>query len=125
MNVLIAEDDPVSAMVLDALLRRHGHEVKVTSDGREAWNAFQQGSYPLAIIDWMMPEMDGLELCRHIRECKSAAYTCIIMLTAKQDRSDRLQALNAGVDVFMTKPLDCEEMEARLRVARRIIEMER
>ncbi len=125
MNVLIAEDDPISAMALEALLRQHGHEVRVTTNGREAWNALQERHYPLAIVDWMMPEMDGLELCRHIRNRKSSSYTCIIMLTAKQDRNDRIQALNAGVDVFMTKPLDCEEMEARLNIASRIIEMER
>jgi DNA-binding response OmpR family regulator len=125
MKVLIAEDDPISALALETLLQQQGYEVTVATDGMAAWRAIQQESYPLVVLDWMMPEMDGVEVCRKIRERQSGSYVCVIMLTAKQERKDRMQALNAGADVFLTKPLDCEEMVARLRIARRILEMER
>ena len=125
MKVLIAEDDSVSALALRMLLERNGHEVNVTTNGRAAWDTLQTQHYPLVILDWMMPEMDGLAVCRKIRSTPGASYTCIIMLTAKQAREDRLEALNSGVDVFLTKPLDSEDMLARLQVAERILALER
>lgn len=125
MKILIAEDDSTSAMALEALLKRQGHDVTVTYDGKQAWETLQQADYPMVILDWMMPEMDGIEVCRKIRTRQNAAYICVIMLTAKQGNDDRKQALQAGVDVFMTKPLDPEEIVARLRIANRILEMER
>lgn len=124
MKILIAEDDAVSATALRTLLETRGHEVKVTTDGRSAWTALQAEHFPLAILDWMMPDMDGLEVCRRIRSRSTPPYTCVIMLTAKQQREDRLIALQAGVDVFLTKPLDAEDLLARLQVAERIIRLE-
>ena len=124
MKVLIAEDDSVSALALRMLLERNGHKVTVAPNGRIAWEALQAEHYPLVILDWMMPEMDGVTVCRHIRSHPFPSYICVIMLTAKQAREDRLEALSAGVDVFMTKPLDSEDMLARLQVAERILALE-
>jgi DNA-binding response OmpR family regulator len=76
------------------------------------------------LTDWMMPRMDGLEVCRQIRQSCRLPYTCVIMLTAKQTREDRVQALGVGVDVFLTKPLVAADLVARLQVAERILQME-
>lgn len=127
MKILVAEDDSVSLLVLRALLEQRGHEVTAATNGAEAWRIYQAERHPVAILDWMMPEMDGLELCRNIRgmtRSDKGAYTCVIMLTAKQEREDRLQALSAGADVFLTKPLNRDDMIARLQVAERILSME-
>ncbi len=124
MNILAAEDDPVSAMSIQALLQRLGHTVAMASNGAEAWRQWQNGMTPIVILDWMMPEMDGLEVCRRIRASNPKEYTCIIMLTAKREKEDRIAALKAGVDVFLSKPLNKDELIARLQVAERILSME-
>lgn len=124
MKILVAEDDRVSAVTLKALLENAGHDVQVASDGRMAWDILQQEHFPLVILDWMMPHMDGLEVCRNIRGRTLTPYTCIIMLTAKHQREERLRALQTGVDVFLAKPLDAEDLLARLQIAERIVEME-
>ena len=125
MKVLVAEDDPISAEALRSLLTNLKYDVTLTRNGAEAWQKLQADDYPIVILDWMMPEMDGLEVCRNIRAKLSGPYRCIIMLTAKQDRDDRAPALNAGVDVFLTKPLECAMLTARLQVAERILKLER
>ena len=125
MKVLIAEDDPISAEALKTLLCDLGYDVTVTRDGAQAWQALQTDVYPLVVLDWMMPGMDGLEVCRNIRTHLKEPYRCVIMLTAKQEREDRARALSAGVDVFLTKPLNCDDLTARLQVARRILSLER
>jgi len=124
MNILVAEDDPVSALAVQTLLTKLGHTVTVASHGAQAWRSLQATPVPVAILDWMMPEMDGLELCRRIKADLKHAYTCVIMLTAKQSREDRLEALKAGADVFLTKPLNKEDLIARLQVAERILKLE-
>lgn len=124
MRVLIAEDDPVSALALEASLEQQGYTVTTATNGAQAWRLFQETIFPIVILDWMMPEMDGLEVCRRIRKRTDGPYTCVIMLTAKQGREDRLQALSAGVDVFLSKPLDTEDMYARLQIANRILALE-
>ncbi|MGI4791613.1 MAG: response regulator [Janthinobacterium lividum] len=124
MNILIAEDDPVSALALRILLTKLGHTVQAATNGVEAWQMIQERPVPIAILDWMMPKMDGLELCRRIKNSSGHAYTCVMMLTAKQSREDRLTALHAGADVFLTKPLDRECLIARLQVAERILHLE-
>ncbi len=125
MEVLVAEDDPVSAMALESLLTKQGYAVTVCVDGARAWQALQAEVYPLVILDWMMPEMDGLQVCRNIRANLTSPYRCIIMLTAKQGREDRAEALRAGVDIFLTKPLNVEDFAARLQMANRILSMEK
>ena len=124
MNILIAEDDPVSALALRRVLEKNGHAVTTTVNGAEALTAWRQGGFPIVITDWMMPQVDGLEVCRHIRKSASLPYTCIIMLTAKQTREDRAKALGEGVDVFLTKPLIADDLIARIQVAERILLME-
>lgn len=124
MNILIAEDDSVSAIALRRVLEKSGHNVTSTANGAEALVAWREGNFPIVVTDWMMPEVDGLEVCRRIRQDARLPYTCIVMLTAKQTREDRIQALAEGVDVFLTKPLIANDLIARIQVAERILLME-
>ncbi|MEN3002442.1 MAG: diguanylate cyclase [Armatimonadota bacterium] len=125
MRVLVVEDDRVAARVLERLLRQAGYEVQVAHDGKQAWTLYQQSPVPLVITDWMMPEMDGLELCRRVRDYPQNSYTYILLLTARDQKEDRIAALNAGADDFLTKPVDVSELQARLRTAQRILDTER
>jgi DNA-binding response OmpR family regulator len=124
MNILIAEDDSTSALALKGILTNLGHEVAVTTNGLDAYKHWSLNRNKIIILDWMMPIMDGIEVCKKIRAEQSVDYTCIILLTAKQEREDRVHALKSGADVFLTKPLVKEELIARLHVAERIIELE-
>jgi DNA-binding response OmpR family regulator len=124
MNILIAEDDSTSALALKGILTNLGHEVAVTTNGLDAYKHWSLNRNKIIILDWMMPIMDGIEVCKKIRAEQSVDYTCIILLTAKQEREDRVHALKSGADVFLTKPLVKEELIARLQVAERIIELE-
>ncbi|HEX9998528.1 MAG TPA: diguanylate cyclase [Abditibacterium sp.] len=121
MKILIAEDDMTSRLVLGATLKKLGHEVTATSDGQQAWARLSEEYFPLLISDWMMPDMDGLELCRLIRAANQKQYTYIILLTALGGRNSFLEGLDAGADDFITKPFDEELLAARLRVAERIL----
>jgi two-component system cell cycle response regulator len=123
-RVLVAEDDRVAARVLERLLRQAGYEVQLAHDGKQAWELYQQQPVPLVITDWMMPEMDGLELCRRLRENPHNGYTYIILLTARDQKEDQITALESGADDFLNKPLNAAELQARLRVAERILQME-
>lgn len=123
MRILVAEDDPVSAKILQITLQHFGHEVVVTSSGEEAWQHFDQEPFRVVVSDWMMPGMDGLELCRKIRSRPKTDYTYFILLTANNaGRENSRQAMDAGVDDFLPKPLDREVIMMRLRVAERILE---
>ena len=121
MQVLIAEDEAVSSQVLEAVLRAQGHEVTATADGAEAWGTWQISQPRVVISDWLMPEMDGLELCRRIRSRRQERYTYFILLTARSGKQNYLAAMDAEVDDFLTKPVDPDELSARLRVAERIL----
>ncbi len=121
MNILVAEDDNVSRRILHRNLTRLGHTVSEAGNGTEAWEILQRESVRIVVSDWMMPEMSGLELCRRVRERTDANYTYFILLTARQGDENHREAMTAGVDDFLTKPLDREELETRLRVAERII----
>ncbi|MEO7719659.1 MAG: ATPase, T2SS/T4P/T4SS family [Capsulimonas sp.] len=123
MKILIAEDDPISALVLRKALERMGHEVSVETNGVRAWEAIAKDSFRLVLSDWMMPEMDGLDLCRKIRTREGSPYVYLILLTVKGNAEDRGEALNAGVDDFLVKPIDTAELIARLDVAQRILKM--
>lgn len=125
MRVLIAEDDGVSRLVLRKALEELGYTVHPAKDGEEAWEAFQQQSFPLVISDWMMPGIDGIELCRRIRSRCDRGYTYFILLTARDSKEDRFHAIESGADDFLSKPLDRAELTSRLSVARRILDMER
>jgi signal transduction histidine kinase len=124
MNVLIAEDDPISRRRLESHLGRWGHEVTAAAGGGEAWRLFEAGSFPLVISDWMMPEIDGPELVRRIRACPRPGYVYIILLTARSEKEDVVQGMEAGADDFVTKPFDREELRVRLRAGERIIQLE-
>jgi CheY-like chemotaxis protein len=121
MQILIAEDDPVSRAKLVALLKGQGHEVTATDDGMEAWGAWQIAQPRVVVSDWAMPELDGLEVCRRIRAHGGDHYTYFVLLTASGGRDNFLVAMEAGIDDFITKPVDPDELRARLAVAQRIL----
>jgi diguanylate cyclase (GGDEF)-like protein len=125
MRILIAEDDPVSRRLLEAKLSKWGYEVVVTGDGSEAWQAMQAADAPrLAILDWMMPGMDGIEICRRARQERQDFYTYIILLTALHQDEDLVTGMDAGADDYITKPFKANELRVRLRAGRRIIELQ-
>jgi two-component system cell cycle response regulator len=125
MKVLIAEDDPVSQRVLEGFLTKWGYELVITQDGEEAWQALAQEDAPqLAILDWMMPRMDGLEVCRRVRERNAEPYVYILLLTAKGQKQDVAEGINAGADDYLSKPFDAGELQARLRSGRRILALQ-
>ena len=125
MKILIAEDDPISRRLLEASLNEWGYDVLVTSDGSEAWELIEKHDAPsLVISDWMMPHMDGLELCRKIRQMERTGYIYFIILTAKGRKEDIIEGLEAGADDFLIKPFDREELKCRTRTGERIIKLE-
>ncbi len=124
MKILIADDDSVSAMVLAGTLRDQGHDVVVAADGKEALDLILQNHFPVVIADWVMPKMDGLELCRRIRDLSQPAYIYVILLTGRTETQDRIDGLTAGADDFLSKPFERTELIARLGVAKRIVTME-
>lgn len=121
MNVLVADDDSVSRLLLGGTLKKFGHAVVATENGREAWATFQREHFPILISDWVMPELDGLELCRLIRSEQRAKYTYIILLTSLGGKDNYLAGMDAGADDFITKPFDSDQLNARLRVAERVL----
>lgn len=121
MKILIAEDDPASRRILQAVLRQFGHEVIAAADGQEAWLAFEREPARVIVSDWMMPGIDGLELCRRVRARPQTGYTYFIMLTAHNERERYEEAMAGGVDDFLGKPLSRSELAIRLRVAERIL----
>ncbi|RMF88784.1 MAG: diguanylate cyclase [Nitrospinota bacterium] len=125
VQILIAEDDPVSRRLLEITLRKWGYEVVVTCDGEEAWQRLQQEDAPrLAILDWMMPKMDGLEVCRKVRAQKAEPYTYLILLTAKGQKEDIVAGLESGADDYVTKPFHAHELRVRLRAGERILDLQ-
>lgn len=125
MKILIAEDDFTMRNLLKALLTKRGHDVVVTVNGAEAWDKMQKPDAPrLAILDWMMPEMDGLEVCRRVRILETDLPPYIIMLTSKGEKSDIVAGLEAGADDYLSKPFDHNELHARVDVGLRLIEMQ-
>ena len=125
MNILIAEDDFTSRSILAMILEKHGYGVAAAADGAEAWAAMQGADAPkLAILDWMMPEMDGIEVCRRIRTLETDQPAYIIMLTAKGEKDDIVAGLEAGADDYLAKPYDPDESRARVGVGRRVVEMQ-
>jgi len=122
--VLIADDDPVARSVLSEQLRQLGHDARTAPDGRTAWDMYRESAPQLLISDWIMPGIDGPELCRWVRSEKRPAYTYIIMLTILGGKGCYLEALQSGADDFMSKPLDLEVVAARTRVAERIVSLQ-
>jgi DNA-binding response OmpR family regulator len=124
MKVLIAEDDRDSRELLAWLLNKAGYEVVAVEDGEKAWSAFVKEKFRLVISDLLMPNTDGLELCRRIRASRQEKYSYIIIITALIGKKDYLDGMEAGADDFMTKPFDADELRARLRVAERILSLQ-
>ena len=122
MKILIAEDEPVAAKILQRALESFGHQVILTSDGREAWETFDRDPVRLVVSDWLMPGLDGLEFCKNIRARPKTPYTYFILLTSQETRPENYDlATDAGVDDFLTKPIDRPTIRMRLRVAERIM----
>jgi phosphoserine phosphatase RsbU/P len=125
VNILIAEDDPVSSYMLETTLSKWGYTVTIANDGDLALQALQQKDAPqLVILDWMMPNLDGIELCRKLREDPAKQSIYIILLTAKSDKKDVVIGLDMGADDYITKPFDSEELRARVRVGARMVELQ-
>ncbi len=125
MNILIAEDDFTSRATLAAVLRKCGHEVTETCTGLEAWEVLRKPDAPrLAILDWMMPGLDGLEVCRRVRLLDPPQPPYLILLTSKEGKASTVEGLEAGADDYMSKPFDFGELRARVDVGRRVIHLQ-
>lgn len=125
MKILIADDDAISQRILQSALTKWGYETVATQNGREAWEVLQQADAPrMAILDWMMPEMDGIEVCREVRKRSDQSYTYLLLLTSKSHKAEIIAGLNAGADDYLTKPVDLEELRVRLQAGRRILDLE-
>jgi diguanylate cyclase (GGDEF)-like protein len=124
-EVLIADDDPVSLRLLQVSLISAGYRVVVALDGLEALRVMNRDDSPrLAILDWMMPSLDGVDVCRAVRRNDREPYLYIILLTAKGHQTEIVEGLEAGADDYITKPYDLQELKARLRAGRRILELQ-
>jgi len=125
MRILIAEDDATSRRLLEAVLNKWGHEVVSTRDGNEAWAALENAAPPtLAILDWMMPGIDGVEVCRRVRQRAELEPTYLILLTALGGKEDIVAGLEAGANDYVTKPFDASELRARVKVGERVVELQ-
>jgi diguanylate cyclase (GGDEF)-like protein len=122
MKVLVADDDPVSLRLLESSLSRWGYDVVKARDGLDALRILQEEDPPkLLVLDWMMPGLDGLQLCQRIRDRQNEPYTYILLLTGKKAKADVVQGLDAGADDYIAKPFDPDELQVRLRTGKRIL----
>jgi sigma-B regulation protein RsbU (phosphoserine phosphatase) len=124
-SVLIADDDPISRAQLAALLGAAGYHVSTAEHGREAWDALQLARIPVVISDWHMPELDGPDLCRRIRARPGQPYVYFVLITSLGGKEQYLAGMQSGADDFITKPVDPDELRARLAVAERILGLRR
>ena len=124
MNLLIVEDDPVSRTLLEKRFTSWGLSFVSSPDGAAAWDAFEATEINFVITDWMMPEMDGLDLVRRIRRARRPYYTYIILLTARTDKADLVRAMAAGADDYVTKPFDRAELQVRVQAGLRVLALE-
>lgn len=125
MRILIAEDEPIALRRLSATLSKQGYDVVAARDGRQAWDVLRaQDSPRLAVLDWMMPEMDGPEVCRRTRELCGSEYIYLILLTAKSGKEDMIEGMDSGADDYICKPFDAGELTVRIRAAKRILDLQ-
>ncbi|HXX44613.1 MAG TPA: diguanylate cyclase [Candidatus Acidoferrales bacterium] len=124
-KILVAEDDPVSRRILQAFLAKWGYDVISVVDGTEAAKILAGDDAPrLAILDWMMPGIEGPQVCRRVRERTDRPYTYILLLTARMQKADIFEGLESGADDYLTKPFDAQELRARLHVGQRILDLQ-
>lgn len=124
MRVLIADDNLVTRKALEAALTKWGHDVVVAIDGEQARTVLQAVDSPrLAILDWMMPKMDGIDVCREVRKWTDKPYTYIILLTGRDQQADIIEGLESGADDYLTKPYNAYELKARMSVGQRILDL--
>src|SRR6266581_9226877 len=121
ISVLVVDDDPVSSAQLGALAQAAGYRVRIAPNGREAWDLLKLARVPIVISDWYMPELDGPELCRRIRARPREPYVYFILVTSRGGKQQYLAGVEAGADDFIAKPVDPDELRARLTVAERIL----
>ena len=121
MKILAVDDDRVARTLLRTVLEKLGHDVLEAEDGQAGWDLFDTVEFGVLIVDWEMPIMDGLELTRKARALERERYTYILMLTSRDSKLDFIEGINAGADDFAIKPVSPAELEARLRVAERIL----
>ena len=121
MRLLLVDDDEISLELVGAILRRRGYEVDVATDGRQALEILARGAHRVVISDWEMPELSGPELCEAIREADFGGYIYTILLTSRNENGDSVTGLNAGADDFITKPVNPDQLAARVRIAERIL----
>jgi phosphoserine phosphatase RsbU/P len=126
LRVLIADDDPVSLRILQGSLERWGYGVAVATNGNDAWQALSEpGGPPMAVLDWMMPGMDGLTICRRTRALPRGGAMYLILVTARSDRVDVVSGLEAGANDYVTKPFHHAELRARVAVGVRVLELQK
>lgn len=123
-RILFAEDDAVTRLVVTAQLQKLGYETLVARDGAEALDIYRREKPPIVITDWMMPNMDGTDLCREIRKSAEVRYTYVIILTALDRKAGYVEGMKAGADDFVSKPCSMEELNVRLRVAERTLALQ-
>jgi two-component system, cell cycle response regulator len=125
MKILVAEDDSISRVLLERTSQRAGYEVTAVEDEAKAITELSKGDSPrMALLDWIMPEKDGVEVCREVRRLKGHAYTYLVLLSSRETKQDIVQGLESGADDYLTKPFDTDELKARLRVGQRILDLE-
>ena len=125
MRILIADDDPISRELVEKLLREWGYEVILTCDGNEAWAVLQSPEAPsLVIMDWVMPGMDGVEVCRNVRSLQAELRPYIILLTGKEAEKNLVVGMSAGADAYLRKPVGPEELKVFIREGERIVELQ-
>jgi DNA-binding response OmpR family regulator len=125
VRILVADDDPVVRRLLESTLKGFGHEVVAVVDGTAAWEQFTERLFDVVISDWVMPGHDGPALCRLIRGIADHPFAYVVLLTAKDTKTDLIQGIMAGADEFMTKPFDRGVLQARLHAAERVVRLER
>lgn len=123
MRILLADDDLLMRELLQTVLTAYGHEVEVFDDGADAWAAFNEAPAPMVVLDWEMPRMDGLEVCRRIRDHDAGEDTYLLVITARSKAADLEDVLKAGADDYLSKPVTPSDVAARLRIAEKRIEV--
>ena len=125
MRILVVDDEKEARILLTKVLEKLGHEVLTADNGMEAWHVLEKGQVSFVISDWMMPRINGLELCRRVRAAKFENYIYFILLTAKNNKSELIEGMNAGADDFIVKPFNSGELDVRIRAGERVLRLER